>query len=424
LAELEWFSREIKKDKVHKTTIDLLIIHAAQVVTPGRGWKLHVIKDGAVAIAGEKIAAVGPTRDLLERFESREIIDATGKLVCPGFVDSHTHVIYTGYRAREFALRLQGMPYMEIARRGGGINSTVRATRKATVEGLVASAEERLARMLAWGTTTVEVKSGYGLTIPSEIKMLDVARKLSLSQPVEIVPTFMGAHEVPPEFKDRRDEYIDLIIENMIPEVGSRGLAAFCDVFTEAGVFTVDESRRILLRAQDYGMAPKIHADEITPLGGAELAAEVKAASADHLVYVSPDGIAAMKKAGVVPVLLPGTSFFLRSDYAPARDMINAGLPVALATDNNPGTCLLEGMPLVMGLACLEMKMTPEEAIIASTLNAAKAIRRDGNIGSLDAGKQADILMLGVADFREIPYRFGTNTVQMVIKKGKIAVSR
>jgi imidazolonepropionase len=403
--------------------IDLLILHAAQVVTPGHGWTLRVIRDGAVAVAGEKIAAVGTTRDVLPKIRvtrKTRVIEPRGKVVTPGFVDPHTHAVYAGSRAEEFALRLQGVPYMEIARKGGGINSTVRATRKAGRKELLEAAKERLERMLAWGTTTAEIKSGYGLSLEAELKMLEVVHELALKQPVELVPTFLGAHEVPKEYKARRARYIDLLLRKMIPEVGKKVLAEYCDVFCEKGVFSVEESRRILLKARDWGMIPKVHADEITPLGGAELAAEVGAVSADHLVYPSRKGMAAMKKAGVVPVLLPGTSFFLNSPFAPAREMIAMGLPVALATDHNPGTCTLEGMPMVLGLACLRLKMTPEEALIASTRNAAKAILREEVIGSLDPGKQADILLLDIPDYREIPYRFGTNPVGMVVKKGKV----
>jgi len=403
--------------------IDLLILHAAQVVTPGHGWTLRVIRDGAVAVVGEKIVAVGTTREVFSKIRvtrKTRVIEAKGKVVTPGFVDPHTHVVYAGSRAQEFALRLSGVPYMEIARKGGGINSTVRATRKANREELFVAAKERLGRMLAWGTTTAEVKSGYGLSLGAEIKMLEVVHELALKQPVELVPTFLGAHEVPKEYKARRAGYIGLLLRKMIPEVGKKVLAEFCDVFCEKDVFSVEESRRILLKARDWGMIPKVHADEITPLGGAELAAEVGAASADHLVYPSRKGMAAMKKAGTVPVLLPGTSFFLNSPFAPAREMIAMGLPVALATDHNPGTCTLEGMPTVIGLACLRLKMTPEEALIASTRNAAKAILREEVIGFLDPGKQADILLLDIPDYREIPYRFGTNPVGMVIKKGKV----
>ncbi len=407
-------------------TPDLLILNAAQLVTPGKGWKLKVIKDGAVAVKGEKIAALGKTDDVLplvKKTTGLTVIDAAGKVVCPGYVDPHTHLVYAGSRAEEFALRLQGMPYMEIAKRGGGINSTVKATRKASVEDLAGFARERLARMLGWGTTTAEVKTGYGLSTSSEMKMLQAIRLAADSQPVELVPTFMGAHEVPPDYRERHQDYVDLVVDKMIPAAAKTSLAEFCDVFTETGVFSIEESRRILLKAKQMGMLPKVHADEITPLGGAELAAEVGAVSADHLVYVSDSGIAAMKQTGVVPVLLPGTSFFLDSKYAPARKMIEHGLPVALATDHNPGTCTIEGMPVIIGLACLKLKMTPEEALIAATLNAAKAIRRDKLVGTLEPGKQADILILKVPDYREIPYHFGTNPVDTVVKKGKVALS-
>lgn len=378
-------------------------------------------------MTGDKIALAGTTRDVYPRVavtRKTRVIEAKGKVVSPGFVDPHTHVVYAGSRASEFAQRLEGVPYMEIAKEGGGINSTVRATRKASRKELFDSAKERLARMLAWGTTTAEVKSGYGLSLEAELKMLEVIRDLAGKQPVELVPTFLGAHEVPKEYKARRARYIDLLLRKMIPAVGKKVLAEYCDVFCEKGVFSVEESRRILLRARDWGMIPKVHADEITPLGGAELAAEVGATSADHLVYPSRKGMAAMKKAGVVPVLLPGTSFFLSSRYAPAREMIARGLPVALATDHNPGTCTIEGLPVVIGLACLRLKMTPEEALIAATRNAAKAILREDVIGSLEPGKQADLLLLDIPDYREIPYRFGTNPVGMVVKKGKVVFFR
>lgn len=405
-------------------TPTLLIVNAAQVITPGGGWNLKVIKDGAVAVRGDEIVDIGRTRDVIYRVEPDSetiIIDAAGRVVSPGFVDPHTHLVYAGSRAEEFALRLQGVSYMEIASRGGGINSTVKATRKASVDKLVESAKERLARMLAWGTTTAEVKSGYALDRKGELKMLMVIQQLAAEQPVELVPTYMGAHEFPPEYQDNHEEYVDLLIKTLIPEVGKRWLAEFCDVFTEKGVFSIDESRRILEAAKEAGMMPKVHADEIVPLGGAELAAEVGAVSADHLVYASTEGMDAMARAGVVPVVLPGTSFFLNSSYAPAREMIERGLPIALATDHNPGTCTIESMPIIIGIACLKLKITVEEAIIASTINAAKAIRREDRIGSLDVGKQADILVMNIPDYREIPYRFGTNPVETVIKLGKVA---
>ncbi|MEN6373131.1 MAG: imidazolonepropionase [Armatimonadota bacterium] len=402
---------------------NLLIVNAAQVVTPAKEWNLKVIKNGAVAVRDGKIVDIGRTGDVIYRVEPGAetlIIDAAGKIVMPGFVDPHTHLVYAGSRAEEFTLRLQGVPYMEIASRGGGINSTVKATRKASLDDLVDSAKARLARMFAWGTTTAEVKSGYALNHAGELKMLMTIQQLALEQPVELVPTYMGAHEFPPEYQEKRGEYVDLLVKTLIPEIGKKWLAEFCDVFTEKGVFSVDDSRRILEAAKEAGLMLKIHADEIVHLGGAELAAEVGAVSADHLVHVSPEGMDAMKRAGVVPVILPGASFFLNSDFAPARAMIERGLPVALGTDLNPGTCTIESMPIIIGLACLKLKLTPEEAIIASTLNAAKAIRRDSIIGSLEVGKQADMLIMKISDYREIPYRFGVNPVDMVIKKGKL----
>ncbi|MEN6520349.1 MAG: imidazolonepropionase [Armatimonadota bacterium] len=408
---------------MHNLPPSLLIVNAAQVITPTKEWNLKVIKNGAVAVRDGKIVDIGRTGDVIYRVEpgaETVIIDAAGKIVMPGFVDPHTHLVYAGSRAEEFALRLQGVPYMEIARKGGGINSTVKATRKASLDDLVDSAKARLARMLAWGTTTAEVKSGYALNHAGELKMLMTIQQLALEQPVELVPTYLGAHEFPPEYQEKRGEYVDLLVKTLIPEIGERWLAEFCDVFTEEGVFSIDDSRRILEAAKEAGLMLKIHADEIVHLGGAELAAEVGAVSADHLVHVSPEGMDAMKRAGVVPVILPGTSFFLNSDFAPARAMIERGLPVALGTDLNPGTCTIESMPIVIGLACLKLKLTPEEAIIASTINAAKALRRDSIIGSLDMGKQADMLIMKISDYREIPYRFGVNPVDMVIKKGKL----
>lgn len=401
----------------------LLIVNAAQVVTPGEGWELKVIKNGAVAIRDDKIIDVGKTGDVIYRVEpdaNTMVIDATKKTVTPGFVDPHTHLIYAGSRAEEFGQRLQGVSYMEIASRGGGINSTVKATRKASVEELVKLAKARLARMLAWGTTTAEAKTGYTLDHDGEMKMLKAIHKLASKQPVELVPTYMGAHEFPPEYRENREEYVELLVNELIPEAGKCGLAEFCDVFTEKGVFSINDSRRILKAAKSAGLKPKVHADEIVPLGGAELAAEVGAVSADHLVYTSQEGMDAMARAGVVPVVLPGTSFFLNSDYAPAREMIERGLPVALATDHNPGSCTIESMPIIIGLACLKLKLTAEQAIIAATINAAKAIRREDKIGSIDPGKQADILVMNVPDYREIPYRFGVNPVETVIKKGII----
>lgn len=426
----------MERDNV-ECKVNLLVAHAKQLLTlssdtagprVGRDMEsLAIIEDGAVAVAGETIVAVGPTELVVRSVDlgrGVRVVDASRRVVLPGFVDSHTHVVFAGSREQEFDLRMRGASYQEIAARGGGIRSTVRATREATEEELFESGFERLSRMLRWGSTTVETKSGYGLTTEDELAVLQVVDALDGSQPIDLLPTFLGAHEIPDEYRDRREAYITLVTEEMIPSVAEENLARYCDVFCEAGVFDSEESKRILEAGLRYGMRPKIHADELTSCGGAELAAEVSALSADHLVYPSDAGIRAMADRKVVGTLLPGTSLFLGSPYAPARKLIEAGVPVAVATDLNPGSCTIEAMPITIGLACLGLRMTPAEAIVAATVNSAHALGLGDEVGSLEQGKLADLVVLDITDYRQLPYRFATNSVQTVVKRGSVVVGQ
>jgi len=346
---------------------------------------------------------------------AKKTIDAKGKLVIPGFVDCHTHLVFAGSREDEFEKRLKGVSYQEIAREGGGILSTVRATRNADRNTLIQLAKKRLDFALSWGTTTIEIKSGYGLSTEDELKMLEVIDELKKTSYQTIVPTFLGAHEFPPDRK--REEYIDEILNEMIPCIAKRGLARFIDVFCEDGVYTKEETRRILLKGREFGLLPKIHTDELTSSGGSELAEEVGAISCDHLSYPSEEGIDAMKRAGTVAVLLPATTLFLSGKPAPARRFIDEDIPVAFASDFNPGSSPLLAMPLVMSLACLLYKITPREALCASTINAAYAVREEKR-GSIEVGKKADILVCDRKN--EIPYWFGFNAVRYVVKDGKV----
>jgi imidazolonepropionase len=348
------------------------------------------------------------------------VLDAGGKVVVPGFADSHTHLIFAGSREDEFEQRLRGATYQDIAARGGGINATVRRVRDASKDELKTLARRRLDRLLSFGVTTVEVKSGYGLSVVDEIKCLEVIAELNAEGPLELVPTFMGAHAVPPEFQSDRDGYLRLMTDEMLPEVARRGLAEFCDVFCETGVFSLVETERVLVRARELGLRLKVHADELTPLGGAELAARLGAVSADHLLCISDAGIEALAAAGTVATLLPGTAFFLGMDYAPARRLIERGVTVALASDCNPGTCPTENLPLVGTMACTQMGMLPAEALTAMTLNAAAAVGRADRIGSLEVGKQADLVILDVPDYRQLFYHFGVSHVSCVIKRGRV----
>ena len=389
--------------------------------------KLGIINDGAVVIDDGKIFAVGSTKQIIAEFDissNTKIINGVGKTVLPGFVDPHTHLIFSGTRENELTLKLQGKTYMEILQSGGGILRTVQATREASINELVDIAKKRLDIMLEYGTTTVEAKSGYGLSQDAEIKSLRAIKELNKIHPIDLIPTFLGAHAIPPEFAKDPDKYIDLIIDKMLPEIQAEGLAEYCDVFCEEGVFSVEHAGRLLKKAKEFGMKPKIHIDEFVRLGGAELAAELSAISAEHLMVSSDDGLRAMAKTGVIGVLLPGTPFAVMEKNNPrARDMINIGLPIALATDLNPN-CLTESMQLIISLACYNMKLLPAEAITAATINAAHAINRADSIGSIEQGKQADIIVLDVPNFQHIPYHFGINHVEKVIKNGKIVVDR
>jgi imidazolonepropionase len=376
-----------------------------------------VIEDGV-------ITAVGPSEELQSGRPRPDcpVVDATGKAVLPGFVDSHTHFIFGGYRPDEFAWRLEGMPYMEIMRRGGGIVNTMAATRKADRQELLDSGKSRLDAMLAMGVTTVEGKSGYGLDLATELKQLEVMAELDAGHPVDVVRTFLGAHAVPPEYAGRADDYIDFVIDTVLPAVVERNLAHCCDVFCEQNVFSVGQSRRLLQRAKALGLKVKLHADEITALGGAELAAELGALSADHLLQATDAGIDALSRAGVVATLLPATAFSLKEPYARARDMIGRNCAVALATDFNPGSCFTFSIPLIAALATLYMGITPEEAVTAMTINGAAALGIADRVGSLDVGKAGDALILAYPSYRFIPYHIGVNTVEKVVKRGELVV--
>ncbi len=413
---------------------DLIVEGAAELLTvagnasgPRRGTEMRdlgILRRGSLAARRGKIVWIGPTGDLLTAIRPLafcKVIDAYGKTVMPGLVDPHTHLVFAGSRENEFALRIQGKTYQEIAAGGGGINATVAATRAASKADLTSSARRTLDTMLALGTTTVEAKSGYGLDLVNEIKMLEVIRALEETGPMTLVPTFMGAHEVPPEFRQNPEAYVDLVITRMIPMVASRKLARFCDVFCETDVFSVAQTERILQAAQAVGLELRVHADELTDLGGAALAARMKARTADHLLFANDDGVRAMAEAGVIAVLLPGTAYFLHMQrYARARDMIEAGVAVALATDFNPGSCMTESLPLIMNLACTQMRMLPAEAITAATINAAWALGEQDCVGSLEVGKQADVLVLDAPTHEHLCYHFGVNLVDTVIKNGKV----
>ncbi len=402
-----------------------LVIHAKQVLTlqgskgPKKGestGELGVIDSGAIAINKGRIEAVGTIREIGDR--AGRLIKWSG-LAMPGFVDPHTHAVFSGSREDELKMKIEGRTYLEILRAGGGILRTVKATRKSSFEQLLEETRKRSDTMLIHGTTTAEMKSGYGLDFDTEMKMLEVIEKLDESHPMDIVPTFLGAHALPPEFKDA-DEYVDFLINDVMPEAGK--IARFADIFCEKGVFDAEQSGRYLSAAKKHGMIPKIHADEIENLGGVRVGAELGAISAEHLVKTSDEEIELMAEKGMIADLLPGTPHMLLSNhYAPARKFIEKGVPVALATDLNPN-CWTESMQMVINLASLRMKMSPEEAIVASTINAAHSIGMADEVGSLEPGKNADIILLDIPNYMHIPYHFGVNLVNTVIKKGEIVV--
>lgn len=413
--------------------VDLLVTNIGRLLTmagPDRARRgaemreLSAVEGAAIAAADGLVAAAGSERDVVDSVETGPetvLLDAGGRLVTPGLVDPHTHAVYPATRESEFAMRVEGRSYEEIAASGGGIRSSVRALRGISPEELSARGRATLDRMMEYGTTTVEVKSGYGLSLEAELKQLRVVAGLEQDHAVDVVPTFLGAHEFPDEWRDDRDGYVDQVVKEMIPAVAGEGLARFCDVFCERGVFTVEQSRRVLTAAREHGMGLKLHADELHTSGGAELAAELGAVSADHLVCVSDEGMAAMADAGVVAVLLPGTTLSLgKTDFAPARKMIESGVPVALATDCNPGSSMTESMQIILSLASMMMRMTPGEALVAATVNAASAIGMADAVGSLAPGKLCDLVVWDVDDHRAIPYHYGINLVRAVVKRGVV----
>ena len=414
-------------------TQKLFISNANQVVTmAGHSDKpakkeamsdITILEHGSIWIEDGKIVEVGTDAEMREKYQGQldsvTEIDASGKTVTPGLIDPHTHLVHAGTRENEYAMRLKGKTYMEIMESGGGIHATTRATQAASYETLYEASKKRLDKFLLHGVTTVEAKSGYGLTLEHELKQLEVAEQLRQNHPIDIVSTFMGAHAVPLDEKRNPEAFVTRVVEEMIPEVAERKLATFNDVFCERGVFTPEQSKRVLEAGKQYGLTPKIHADEIEPYAGAELAAEVGAISADHLLKASDAGIKAMAEKEVVGVLLPGTAFFLMAEFAPARKMIDAGVAVALSTDQNPGSSPTISLPFIMNLGCLKMNMTPEEVLTATTINAAHAIGCAGEAGSLEAGKKADITIFDVPNYLTLSYQYGMNHVDTVIKSGK-----
>ena len=413
---------------------DLLIVNANELVTlagdsqkPRVGKQMRelgIIRDGCLAVRDGRIAAVGKTSEVAKLFRAEAIISANGKTVLPGFVDSHTHLIFAGSREDEFQMRVEGASFLEILGAGGGILKTVRDTRKASIDRLVDLGVKTLDAMLAHGTTTVEAKSGYGLTTKDELKILEATRRVNQLHTVDVVSTFLGALAVPLEYKGNLRGYVDLVAEEMLPKVAASVLAEFCDVLCEKGAFGLEQSRRVLMAAKNHGLRVKVHADEMSWSGGAELAADVGAISAEHLLFSSVDGVKAMASKGVVAVLLPAAALSLMlGRFADARLMIDCGVPVALGTDFNP-SCLVESMQLIVAFACHFMRLTPAEAITAATINSAHAVGRAGDVGSLEVGKRADVVVLDAPNHKFLGYHFGVNLVEKVVKNGRVVVDK
>ena len=414
---------------------NLAVINCSQLVTlagprrprvGGELRQLSIIEDGALFVRGDRIEIADRRREV-ERLitDECEVIDAGRRVVMPGFVDAHTHPVFAGLRANEFEQRASGATYREIAARGGGIRSTVRATRNASLSDLVKISKRYSEWFLRGGTTTIEAKSGYGLTIEDELKILRAIKQLNEETPLSYVPTFLGAHDIPSEYRSRRATYVNLVINEMLPRVVEEKLAEYCDVFCEADVFTTEEAWQILSAARCHGLGLRLHADQLTLSGGAKLAAELNAATADHLEHTDAAGIAALKAAQVQPVLLPGSVYALGLNrYPAARDMIGAGLGVVLATDFNPGSSPTPSMPMILSLACTQMKMTPAEALTAATINPAHSLGRGDEIGSLERGKRADFVIHDCEDYRELAYFFGVEHASLVYTSGQLAFSR
>ncbi len=400
------------------TDIQQLVTVDPDTATPEN--PLGVIADGVIALEDDRIAWVGQRKNLPEDWQHVRKMSQRGLIALPGLIDSHTHPVFGGNRADEFEMRLQGKTYLEIAQAGGGILKSMHSTRTASFDELLHLTEQRLLESMRFGVTTIEAKSGYGLTTASELKSLEVLKAVKDLLPLDILPTFMGAHDIPPEYQGKTDEYVDLVCEEMIPAVAENGLAEFCDVFCETGYFSVAQSRRILETGMRYGLKPRIHAEEFTDIEGAIMASQIGALSADHLLNLSDKGIKTLADSNTVATLLPGTAFYLRmKDYAPARRLIDQGVAVALATDFNPGSCMSQNIQLVMTLGCLQMGMLPHEAIRAVTLNAAKALGREQDRGSLTVGKRADIAFFRVESYHELLYHFGVNHLSQLWIEGE-----
>ena len=399
---------------MHNSTLKL--INIGNIATYNHKLKaIDIIENTKLLIRGEKIDTIYKTIS-----GDHSTFDCNGKLITPGFVDPHTHPVFLNGREEEFRLRLQGASYQEIAEKGGGINSSIQGVRNAPVEELVDAVTKRMDRFLKLGTTTIEAKSGYGLDVESELKSLEVLDIVNKSHTIDIIPTFLGAHSIPPEYKTNPEAYIDLLCNEMIPAVAKQGIAKYCDVFCENGYFNIIQSRRILETAKQYGLIPRLHADEFEDSGAAELAAELGAVSADHLMAVSDEGIAKIAEANITATLLPGTTFFLGStNYAPVKKLIDAGVKVALATDYNPGSCHIQSMPFIISLACIFLGMTVEEALLAATYNSAKTLYLEKQIGSIEVGKKADLIIWDLEKLIEIPYNMTDLPIVKVIKNGQ-----